>query len=114
MKPYKMKVTAQEQETLDWCVLALTDEQIAECEAEANEIAAIELHQAEAAELLVRTLAQIQIRNVRAEMNGKTAESEPDEEDAEDAEEVEEAAADEAVDASGPQQRVETIANSTA
>jgi hypothetical protein len=80
MNSHPLQMTAKEQETLDWCYLALTEEQMAECEEQAEEIAGIELHQAEAAELLVRTLAGIQIRNVRAEINRAPTEKEAAEE----------------------------------
>jgi hypothetical protein len=102
MNSRPLQITASEQDALGWCYLALTEEQILECEEEADEIAGIELHQAEAAELLVRTLARIRIRNVRAEMNRATTEPEDMEEDAEEVEE--EAAADEGVNAAEQQQ----------
>lgn len=50
---------------LEWCYSCLTDEQIADCEAEAMEVAGAELHQQEAAELLVRLYARMILRNVK-------------------------------------------------
>jgi hypothetical protein len=70
MNPHEMKITPEEQEQLDWCYTALTEEQIAECEEEAAEIAGAELHQQEAAELLVKLLERMIVRNVRAANSG--------------------------------------------
>ncbi len=70
-----VRIAADEQETIDWCCLALTDEQIAECEAEAAEIAAVELHHEEAYEKLKETLARIIVRNDRAQQNANADES---------------------------------------
>jgi hypothetical protein len=70
MNPPEMKITLEESETLDWCYAALTEEQIVECEEEAAEIAGAELHQDEAAELLVNLYARMIVRNVRAAHNG--------------------------------------------
>ena len=70
MRPHNFKITPDEQETLDWCRMVLTEEQLAECVEQAEEIAGIELHEQEAAELLVPLLAEIIIRNVRAEKAG--------------------------------------------
>jgi hypothetical protein len=69
MNPHNLKITPEE-ETLDWCCTVLTEEQIVECEEEAAEIAGAELHQQEAAELLVKILARRIVRNVRAEHSG--------------------------------------------
>lgn len=66
MKP----ATRSEEEMLDWCCTVLTEEQIVDCEEEAAEIAHAELHQHEAAELLVKIFARRIIRSVRAERNG--------------------------------------------
>ncbi len=65
-----LSTTGEEDDTLQWCCLALTDEQVDQCQEEALEIAGAELHEDAAAELLVRTLARIVIRNVRAERSG--------------------------------------------
>jgi len=62
-----------EEEMLDWCRSILTDEQIYDCQLEAEEIANVELHQHEAAELLVTLLARRIVRNLRAERNGGAA-----------------------------------------
>ena len=70
MNPYEMKLTTKEHEQLDWCYAALTEEQIVQCEEEAAEIAGAELHQDEAAELLVKLYARMIVRNVRAQRNG--------------------------------------------
>jgi len=70
MNPHEMKVTPEEQNQLDWCLAVLTEEQIVDCEEEAAEIAGAELHQHEAAELLVRLYARMIVRNVRAEREG--------------------------------------------
>jgi hypothetical protein len=70
MNPQEMKLTPEEQEQLDWCFAALTEEQVADCQEEAVEIAGAELHQDEAAELLVKLYARMIVRNVRAENNG--------------------------------------------
>jgi hypothetical protein len=70
MDRYNMKFTPEEQETFDWCRLALTEEQIVDCEEQASELAGAELHQEEAAELFVKLLAKVIIRNVRAEQAG--------------------------------------------
>jgi hypothetical protein len=70
MNPYEMKITLQEQDQLDWCYAALTEEQIVACEEEAAEIAGSELHQDEAAELLVKLYARMIVRNVRAANSG--------------------------------------------
>jgi hypothetical protein len=67
MKPHATKLRPEESETLDWCYTALTEEQIVQCEEEAAEIAGAELHQDEAAELLVRLYARMIVRNIRAE-----------------------------------------------
>jgi hypothetical protein len=70
MNPHEMKITAREQEQIDWCFAVLTEEQIVECEEEAAEVAGAELHQEEAAELLVKLYARLVVRNVRAERTG--------------------------------------------
>lgn len=70
MNPHEMKITPGEQEQLDWCFAALTEEQIADCQEEAAEIAGAELHQEEAAELLVKLYARMIVRSVRAEQTG--------------------------------------------
>ncbi len=70
MNPHNPKMTPEEREQIDWCCTVLTEEQIVECEEEAAEIAGAELHQQEAAELLVKILARRIVRNVRAERNG--------------------------------------------
>lgn len=61
-------MTQEERELVDWCCLALTEEQVADCHDEAAEIAGPEIHAEEAAELLVRTLVKVMIRNGRKEM----------------------------------------------
>jgi hypothetical protein len=63
-------LTTEEQNLLDWCCAALTEEQIAECQEEAAEIAGAQLYEHEAAELLVGLFERIIIRNVRAERHG--------------------------------------------
>lgn len=70
MNLHEMKIIPEEEEQLDWCFAALTEEQIADCQEEAAEIAGAELHQEEAAELLVRLYARMIVRNVRATNNG--------------------------------------------
>ena len=67
MKNEHMRMTAKESKMLDWCYAGLTEEQIVDCEEEAAAIAGVELHQEEAAELLVRLYARMIVRNVRAE-----------------------------------------------
>ena len=62
--------TTAEDDALQWCCLALTEEQVDQCEEEALQIAGVELNEDVAAELLVRTLALIVIRNLRAERAG--------------------------------------------
>lgn len=70
MNPHEIKITQEEREQIDWCVAALTEEQIYDCQLDAEEIAGAELHQYEAAELLVKLYARMIVRNVRAERNG--------------------------------------------
>jgi hypothetical protein len=70
MNSQEIKITPEEQEQLDWCFAALTEEQIADCQEEAAETAGTELHQDEAAELLVKLYARIMIRNVQERRNG--------------------------------------------
>jgi hypothetical protein len=70
MNSHETNFTPEEQEQLDWCRTVLTEEQIVECEEEAAEIAGAELHQNEAAELLVKLYARMIVRNVRAEHSG--------------------------------------------
>jgi hypothetical protein len=70
MNPHEINLTPEEQEQLNWCRTVLTEEQIVQCEEEAAEVAGAELHQDEAAELLVRLYARMIVRNVRAEHNG--------------------------------------------
>jgi DNA-binding transcriptional regulator YbjK len=69
MNPNGLKITPEEQEQLDWCFSILTDEQIYDCQLESEEIAGVELHQGEAAELLVKLYARMIVRNVTAERN---------------------------------------------
>jgi hypothetical protein len=59
----KDEITSEESETLDSCYAALTEEQIVECEEEANEIAGAVLGAPKAADDLVRTLVAIIVRN---------------------------------------------------
>lgn len=70
MSTPKFATTPEEQKQLDWCYLALTEEQIAACQEEAEELAGAELHQDEAAARLIPLLAKIITRNVRAEKDG--------------------------------------------
>jgi hypothetical protein len=70
MSQHEITITPEQQEQIDWCFAVLTEEQIVECEEEAAEIAGAELHQDEAAELLVKLYARMIVRNVRAERNG--------------------------------------------
>jgi hypothetical protein len=63
----KMTVTPEEQKALDWCYQVLSEEQIAECHDEAEEIAGSEVNAEEAADLLVRTATEIIVRNAQAE-----------------------------------------------
>jgi hypothetical protein len=65
-----MNITPEDQKQLDWCCSILTDEQIYDCQLEAEEIAGVELHQDAAAELLVKLFARTIVRNVRAVLNG--------------------------------------------
>lgn len=64
-----LKTTADEEDLLSWCYANLEDEQRAECEEEAFEIAAREINAAKAADLLVRLYAKIMVRNVRAQLS---------------------------------------------
>jgi hypothetical protein len=52
--------------------LALSEEQILACEEEAQELAGPEIHEQEAAEVLVPLLKKIIVRNVRAELKGRS------------------------------------------
>ena len=47
MNPHEMKITQEEEEQIDWCFMALTEEQILDCEEEAAEIAGAELYVAQ-------------------------------------------------------------------
>jgi hypothetical protein len=65
-----LKMTADEERLMCWCYANLEDEQRADCEDEAFEIAAREINAGEAADLLVRLYARIIVRNVRAQLDG--------------------------------------------
>ena len=65
-----MNLTPEEQTTFDWCCSALNEEQIADCHDEAAELAGAELHEQQAADLLVPLLKKIMIGNVRRELYG--------------------------------------------
>ena len=65
-----VEVTPNEAELMEWCHAILTEEQIADCQDEAMELAGAELHQQEAAELLVRLYARMMVRNVRGQNGG--------------------------------------------
>ena len=68
MDTHALNMTPEEADALDWCRLALSEEQTVDCEEGAAEIAGAEVHEEDATELMVRTLARVLIRNVRAEM----------------------------------------------
>ena len=70
MNPQEMNIRPEEQGQLDWCYSILTDEQIYDCQLEAEEIAGVELHQDAAADLLVKLFARRIVRKVRAELKG--------------------------------------------
>jgi hypothetical protein len=70
MNVNNLKMTADEERLLCWCYANLEDEQRADCEEEAFEIAAREINAGEAADLLVRLYAKIIVRNVRAQLDG--------------------------------------------
>jgi hypothetical protein len=63
----ELKTTAEEDEQLSLCYLVLTEEQVADCFEEAEEMAGITLNESRAGELLVTLLTEIVIRNVREE-----------------------------------------------
>lgn len=69
MNTRNWKVTPTEQETLEKCYMVLTEEQIADLEGEALELAAVELHEDEAAELYVLLIKKLIVRNLRTELN---------------------------------------------
>ncbi len=71
MDLHKMELSVEEQETLEWCYAALTDEQAAEIEEEAMAFAAAEIYAPEAAEKLLPLLVEIIVRNAR-EKGGET------------------------------------------
>jgi hypothetical protein len=65
MKFREMTITSKEAETLERCYTVLDPEQIEECHHEAAELAAAELSREDVGKLLVPTLANIMLRNVR-------------------------------------------------
>jgi hypothetical protein len=62
-------LTPEDQNRLAWCYSMLDEEQIAEAEAEAFEIASKEANAPHAYELLVELLAEIMLARLQAEMN---------------------------------------------
>jgi hypothetical protein len=60
-----LKTTAKEDAILRWCYDNLTDEQAADVEEEAIEIATTEVNAPEAAEDLLRTLVEVIVRNAQ-------------------------------------------------
>jgi hypothetical protein len=61
------ELTADEAEQLDWCYASLSEEQAAEIEEEAIEIAAAEINAPEAAKKLLPLLVKLMIRTARTE-----------------------------------------------
>ena len=60
-----LKTTPEEDIIIARCIASLDDEQIADCEEEASEIAGAMLNAPLAADDLVRTLVQVIIRNAK-------------------------------------------------
>jgi hypothetical protein len=58
-----VNMTAEEEETLDWCYANLNEEQAAEIEEEAMAFASAEINAPEAAEKLLPLLVEIMVRN---------------------------------------------------
>ncbi|MCZ2154053.1 MAG: helix-turn-helix domain-containing protein [Bryobacterales bacterium] len=67
----EMNMTPEDQETFDWCCAVLNEEQFADCEDEAAELAGAEIHQQEAANLLVPLLKRLMVQNVGRELMGR-------------------------------------------
>ena len=67
----QLKTTPEEDEQLSLCYLVLDEDQVADCFEEAEEHAAITLHESEAGERLVTLLTEIIVRNVREKRGEK-------------------------------------------
>ena len=68
-----LKMTDEEERLFDWCHANLEEEQLAEVEAEALDIAMREINAPEAAEKLLDLLVGVIVRNAEARRRGNEA-----------------------------------------
>lgn len=68
-----LKMTDEEERLFDWCHANLEEEQLAEVEQEALEIAMREINAPEAAEQLLELLVSVIVRNAEARRRGEEA-----------------------------------------
>jgi hypothetical protein len=65
-----LKMSDEEERSFDWCHANLEEEQLAEVEEEALEIARREINASEAAERLLELLVSVIVRNAEARRRG--------------------------------------------
>lgn len=66
----KSPLTPEEQKRLDWCLSVLEEENVAECEEEADEIACKEFYAPKAYEELLPLLVKLRVQELKKQEGG--------------------------------------------